>query len=141
MLPDVAHVVQVSVAPVFLVSGIGGMLAVLVTRLGRIVDRSRLLEQLEQSTDDRKQQLTLELGTLTRRSRLIERAIILATTAGFFVCLVIIALFVDYLVGLDISVPVATFFLIAMLSLIASFGHFLYEVLLATAPLRQEARR
>jgi hypothetical protein len=51
-LTDVAHVIQVAVAPVFLLSGICGMLSVLVTRLGRIVDRSRTLdERLETAAD------------------------------------------------------------------------------------------
>lgn len=139
-LADVAHVIQVAVAPVFLLSGIGGMLAVLVTRLGRIVDRSRLLEErLEAVADRRKARTHLELVTLSRRSRLIDRAIALTTAAGFFVCLVIITLFVDYLFAFDMSLPVASFFLLAMLCFIAAFGNFLREVFLATAPLRHEA--
>jgi len=138
-LADVAHVIQVAVAPVFLLSGIGGMLAVLVARLGRIVDRSRLLEErLESIGDSPNPRTHLELATLSRRSRLIDRAIALTTAAGFFVCLVIITLFVDYLFAFDVSLPVASFFLLAMLCFIAAFGSFLREVFLATAPLRRE---
>jgi hypothetical protein len=137
---DVAHVIQVAVAPVFLLSGIGGMLSVFVARLGRIVDRSRTLdESLEDAEDTQKPRFLKELSTLSRRSRLIERAVALATAAGTLVCLVIVTLFVDYLFGLDASVPVASFFLFAMLCFIAAFGNFLREVLLATAPLRHEA--
>lgn len=139
-LTDVAHVIQVAVAPVFLLSGIGGMLSVLVARLGRIVDRSRVLdERLETAADPASTRFMAELGTLARRARLIDRAIALATTAGIFVCLVIITLFVDYLFSVNVSVPVTVFFLLAMLSFIAAFGYFLREVLLATAPLRHEA--
>jgi Protein of unknown function (DUF2721) len=139
-LTDVAHVIQVAVAPVFLLSGIGGMLSVLITRLGRIVDRSRTLdERLETAADLARTRFVAELGTLARRARLIDRAIALAATAGIFVCLVIITLFVDYLFTVNVSAPVAVFFLLAMLSFIAAFGYFLREVLLATAPLRHQA--
>jgi hypothetical protein len=137
---DVAHVIQVAVAPVFLLSGIGGMIAVFIARVARIVDRSRTLdERMDLIIENDKTRIRLELATLSRRSRLIDRAVALASSAGIFVCLVIITLFVDYLFGLDASVPVAVFFLLAMLCFIAAFGNFLREVLVATAPLRHEA--
>jgi len=140
---DIGHVIQLAVAPVFLLSGIAGMLAVFVTRLSRIIDRSRLLDDGLQSAhedrQDRHARLRLELLSLSRRSRLIERAIVLATAAGFFVCLVIVTLFFDYLVTLSkLSVLVASFFLLAMLCLLAAFANFQREVLVATAPLRHE---
>jgi len=141
-LTDVAHVIQVAVAPVFLLSGIGAMLGVFVTRLGRIVDRSRVLDdRLEAIADGLKARILAELVTLSRRSQLIERAIVLATAAGFFVCLVIVTLFVDYLFGFEVAVPVASFFLLGMLCLITAFGNFLYEVIMATSRLRREAQR
>jgi hypothetical protein len=41
----VAHAIQLAVAPVFLLSGIGAILAVMTNRLGRIIDRARVLEK------------------------------------------------------------------------------------------------
>jgi len=121
-ITDVAHVIQVAVAPVFLLSGIGAMLAAVVARLGRIVDRSRLLDDRLASADPAgKAELRGELVNLTRRSRLIDRAIVLATAAGFFVCLVIFTLFVEYLAKLRMSALVAS--------------------LLASSPLRHDTRR
>jgi hypothetical protein len=140
---DVAHVIQVSVAPVFLLSGIGAMLGVFVARLGRIVDRSRVLQgrlETAATTGGLLERIRSELTILSRRSTLIERAIVLATAAGFFVCLVIMTLFVDYLFGFEVSVPVASLFLLGMLCLIAAFGNFLREVVMATSLLRQEGR-
>jgi len=141
-LADVGHVSQVSVAPVFLLSGIGAVLSVLVARLGRIIDRGRTLEDgMQAALVERKDRDQSELVTLARRSKLIERAIILSTAAGFLVCLVIILLFVDYLIGFNISVPVALSFLVAMLCLMVAFIQILREVVLATAPLLRDARR
>ena len=137
-LTDIAHVIQLAVAPVFLLSGIGGMLGVFVARLGRIVDRSRVLdERLASAGPAGAADLHRELVSLSRRSRLIDRAIVLATAAGFFICLVIFTLFIEYLAGLRLSTPVASFFLLAMLCLIGAFGSLQREVLLASAPLRR----
>lgn len=141
-LADVGHVIQVAVAPVFLLSGIGAMLGVFAARLGRIVDRSRFLDEcLEAGSEGLEVRMQSELVTLSRRSQLIERAIVLATAAGFFVCLVIITLFVDYLFGFEVSALVASLFLIGMLCLIAAFGNFLREVIMATSRLRRAAQR
>jgi hypothetical protein len=66
---------------------------------------------------------------------------VLATAAGFFVCPVIVTLFVDYRFGFEVAVPVAAFFLLGMLCLITAFGNFLYEAFIATSRLRREVRR
>jgi len=138
---DVAHVIQVAVAPVFLLSGIGVMLSTFTTRLGRIVDRARVLdEQLQVKDPPRAAHLKLELDTLSRRARWIDRAIALTTIAGLLICLVIAVLFIDYLMALDLSLPIVLLFLAAMLCFIVAFGAFLREVLVATAPLRAEAQ-
>ena len=139
---DVAHVIQVAVAPVFLLSGIGVMLSTFTTRLGRIVDRARALtERLELRDEPRAGRLKLELDTLSRRARWIDRAIALTTIAGLLICLVIAVLFIDYLMAFDLSLPIVLLFLAAMLCFIVAFGAFLREVLVATAPLRAEAQR
>ena len=137
-----AHVIQLAVAPVFLLSGIGGILGVFVTRLGRIVDRSRVIEDRLGSADEASRlTLRLELVSLSHRSRLIDRSIALATAAGIFVCLVIFTLFVEYLTKLRLSGLVASFFLLAMLALIGAFASLQREVMLASAPLRHEAAK
>lgn len=139
-LADIAHVIQLAVAPVFLLSGIGGMLGVFVSRLGRIVDRSRVIDDRLASADHvTTATLRLELVSLSHRSRLIDRSIVLATAAGFFVCLVIFTLFVEYLGNLKLSALVASFFLLAMLALIGAFASLQREVLLASAPMRHAA--
>ena len=79
-ISPIAHVIQLSVAPVFLLSGIGAMLAVMTNRLGRIIDRARTLEaQLESAPPDRVASIEADLDTLTHRARLIGPAITLCT--------------------------------------------------------------
>jgi len=65
----VAHAIQLAVAPVFLLSGIGAMLAVLTNRLSRIIDRGRVLDgQLATSGPDAAASIRFELQALTRRA-------------------------------------------------------------------------
>ena len=137
---DVAHVIQVAVAHVFLLSGIGVMLSIFTSRLARIVDRARLLgERLETMDEARAARVHIELALLSRRARVIDRVIALTTIAGLLICLVIAILFVDYLLVLNLSLPVALLFLAAMLCFIGAFGSFLQEVFLATARLRHRS--
>lgn len=133
----VAHVIQLAVAPVFLLTGISAMLGVLVNRLGRVVDRARLLEgQLAASPEGERQRRHDELGMLSRRARLVNWSISLCTTAALLVCVVIALLFVGAFAGTDVTAYVAALFVAAMLVLIGGLMSFLREVYLGTANLR-----
>ena len=111
----VAHVIQLAVAPVFLLSGIGAILAVMTSRLGRIIDRARELEQrLECAAPELVATLHADLATLSQRSKLIYRAIALCTTTALLVCTVIAILFLSAFLRFDASVAVALSFIAAM---------------------------
>ncbi len=138
-LDQISHVIQLAVAPVFLLTGIGALLGVTTTRLSRIVDRARTIEsELGGASVERSKQVREEIRTLTRRARLINRAITLCVVAALLVCAVIACLFVTswYAWSPDLSRLVATIFGLALLSLIVGLLFFLREVYLATATLR-----
>jgi shikimate kinase len=133
----VAHVIQLAVAPVFLVAGISGLLAVLTNRLARIIDRARLIEeQLETDPENRKAHKHERLQAFSKRARLMNLAITLCTACASMVCLLIIALFGGTFLDLDLSKLVALLFVGAMVALFSAFICFLQEVLLATRSLR-----
>ncbi len=141
-ISPVAHVIQLSVAPVFLLSGIGAILAVMTSRLGRIIDRARVLEvQLEQATPERAALLEADLETLTHRAKLIGPAITLCTATALLVCTVIAVLFLSAFLHFDASVPVALLFVAAMLAFFIGLLWFLREILVATSNLRIASRR
>lgn len=134
---EIAHVIQLAVAPVFLLTGIGSLLAVLTNRLARIIDRARLLEgHFDSSTGEYKSLVGTDLDTLSRRARHTNRAIILCTLSALLVCLVIASLFISAFYAADISRFVAILFVLAMLGLTMGLLFFLREVQLATASLR-----
>ena len=93
---DISTVIQLSVAPVFLLASIAGTLNVLSTRMGRIIDRGRVLNDrvIAQGTPEFAE-CDLEQRLLARRARLINHAIALCTMSSLFVCLVIVVLFLD----------------------------------------------
>jgi hypothetical protein len=134
---DLPHVIQLSVAPVFLLSGVGVTLGVLATRLGRIIDRARLLEQglvpVSAATHDAAAE---ELHTLSRRAGLIHVAITLCVASALAVCLLIATLFLGSLLGLSLVAPLAGLFIASMLALIGAYIEFLREIFLATHSLR-----
>ena len=139
---DIAHIIQLSVAPVFLLSGIGAILAVMTSRLGRIIDRARVLEtRLEDAPHDRVAALEADLATLTHRASLIGPAITLCTATALLVCTVIAVLFLSAFLQFDASVPVALLFIAAMLAFFLGLLWFLREIYVATSNLRIASRR
>ncbi len=131
------HVVQISVAPVFLLTGIASLLVVLTNRLGRIIDRARLLEDHHFSaTQESRIVLVDDLRILSRRARMANLGISLLTMAALLVCILIAGIFVSAFFDRDVSLAIATLFVLAMFALIAGLLCFLREVQLATASLR-----
>lgn len=113
----IAHVIQLAIAPVFLLTGIGAILAVMTSRLGRIIDRARVLEaMLNAASPEMLAVLRNDLGTLSRRAKLISFAITLCTTTALLICTVIAILFLSAFLHFDASIPVALLFVAAMLA-------------------------
>ena len=129
---DLAHVVQMAVAPVFLLTGVGAILSVLTTRLSRVIDRGRQLDQWVREGHD-PADYAHELGKLAKRNILINSAITLATLSAFFVCAVILVIFASqiFVDRTIFSDSVATLFILAMLCLIGALVLFLGEIWVA----------
>ena len=132
-LGDISHTIQLAIAPVFLLTGVGTKLAVLTNRLARIIDRSRVLEERVRGGNGSDQsEAWTELETLYRRAHLINRAITLSTSCGLFICVVIAALFIGGALDLALAKFIALLFVLAMFSLIGSFVYLLREIFVAT---------
>jgi hypothetical protein len=141
MLPEspietIAHVIQLAVAPVFLLTGIGAMLSVMTNRLSRIVDRARVLEAVALRDAAEREATHVELACLSRRARLISVSISLCTLTALLVSSVIAILFLGSFVSFDASMLVALLFVTAMLAFIVALLFFLREVFVAIAGLR-----
>jgi hypothetical protein len=134
---DIAHAIQLALAPVFLLSGIWVFLGVLISRLARIVDRARNMEQqLRQPDVSDVERIRGQLHALSKRARYINLAVTLGTIAALLVAIVIALLFSSTFIPLNLAPPLAFLFVLAMAALVAAFVSFLIEVRLAIAVLR-----
>ena len=133
----IAHAIQLAIAPVFLLLGIGTMLAVMTNRLSRVIDRARVLENQRRAvTAEEAAPITAQLATLSRRAQLVSRSITLCTITALLICSVIAVMFVGAFVAIDPSVAVALLFIAAMGTFILGLIAFLREIFVATANLR-----
>ena len=135
----VAGIIQVAVAPVFLLAGIAGFLNVISIRLGRIVDRTRVVESRisREPHPEHRSLLERETTGLWRRVRLVNWAIRLCVASALAVCLVIMSLFLAEMSGLNLSALIATLFIGAMLLLISGLILFMVEVTISTSRMRE----
>ena len=137
--PDIAiaYVIQLAVAPVFLLTGIGAILAVMTNRLGRIIDRARLLEErLELAAPELVGALRADLDILSRRAQLIYRAITFCTTTALLICTVIAVLFLSASLHFNATISVTILFVAAMATFFVGLVWFLREIYLGTVNLR-----
>jgi hypothetical protein len=134
-LTDISRVIQLAVAPVFLLTAIATLITALNTRLGRIVDRRRVVQERQETrapdADEAADAAKQEIRMLVRRSRLVYHAIFCAVLSALLVCLVVAGAFLGALLGVDLARSVAALFIAAMLAMIAALGLFLREVFLA----------
>lgn len=132
---DITRIIQLAVAPVFLLTAIGTILSALNNRLGRIVDRRRVLEERlrkghpEGSEPDKQDVSELEL--LARRISLIYHSIVMAIICALLICLLVASAFLGVFVTVDIARLIGTLFILAMFALIGSLWLLLREVFLA----------
>lgn len=132
-ITSVAHVIQLAVAPVFLLTGVAAILSVLINRLGRVVDRFRALEiKLSDAHESALDTALTEMAMLASRARLIHWAIGLCTGCALLVCVVIATLFVGSITGAEGGIIIAALFITAMLLLVVGLLCFLREIALAT---------
>ena len=140
--PIIQHAIQLAVAPVFLVSGVASLLAVMAGRLARIIDRARYLEQKWAMLDEKAlARGRVEISILERRRSLASWAINFCAGAAFLVCTVIVTLFFEEFLGANLKWFAGAQFVAAMIALLAGLSTFLREVYLATHTGRIEAER
>lgn len=141
VIPAVAHVIQLAVAPVFLLTGIGAMLGVMTNRLSRVVDRTRVLEAQILESGTTPETLRRELKTLFKRAVLASRSITLCTITALLVCAVVALIFIGDFFVFSVRMPVAVLFVVAMVAFFAGLVNFLREIMLATTSIEISAQR
>jgi MFS family permease len=131
-LAGIEQVIQLAIAPVFLLTAVGTLLGVLTNRLARAVDRRRVLTAVLPELGTEIAELARrELEFEHRRIRLVYVAISLAVMCALLICLLIALAFIDALVAIELATLIAVLFSLSMLALIGSLSVFLREIFLA----------
>jgi len=141
-LEDTAHIIQLALTPVFLLSGIASLLTVFSNRLARVADKLDRLSDLAIDTNAKNYaDISRQMAHLRKRSRALDVAVILGALAGANTCGATFTLFVGVL--RDASTNSLLFFLlgVAIVFTLGALGAYLYEMLLASWGIRAEARK
>jgi len=129
-----SEVIQLAIAPVFLLMGVSALLGVLTGRLGRVVDRFRVLNESlasMQADDARQERYSEELDILSCRANWVHWSITLCTFTLLLVAVVIGLLFLGSAINWDSSWLVSILFIFAMGSLISGLTCFIREISLS----------
>ena len=133
----VAQVIQLAVAPVFLLAGIGAFLNVCAGRLSRIVDRARTIEPLLIASRGTEHDRWLaEIRVLDRRMALVSKAIFFSVLAAVLICAVVVLLFAAGLTGAHFGTAIALLFIVCMVAIGIGFAIFLIETRVGSRAVR-----
>jgi uncharacterized membrane protein YciS (DUF1049 family) len=139
-LTQLAQIIQLAVAPVFLLAGLGAFLNVCAGRLARIVDRMRKLEpRILDSRGEEHERLLHEVRLLDRRSRIVSRAIFATVLAALLISGVVVLLFLAFLTGYRFGTAIAVLFIAAMICTGMGFAVFLHETRLGLRAIQVRA--
>jgi NADH:ubiquinone oxidoreductase subunit 3 (subunit A) len=131
-VPEIASVIQLAVAPVFMLTAVGTLLNALNARLGRAVDRRRHLEHhLASLPQAEAGEARNELAQIGLRIRYAYLAILFSVLSSVFVCLLIAGAFIGAFVALDFSRVIGAMFVFAVVALLVALLLFLREIFLA----------
>ena len=126
---DLVPVLQTSIGPVVMISGVGLLLLTMTNRLGRVVDRARsLARQIRVAPGEEKRPIQAQLRMLRHRAELIRRAIALTAFCILFAAILVICLFVTAVFHVDIPWLIAGLFILSMACLIAAMVHFIRDI-------------
>jgi hypothetical protein len=140
-LTQLIPLLQISIAPVILISGVGLILLSMTNRLGRAIDRSRILSaQLPETTDAARLLIERQLGILWKRAGFIRMGIIFVSMSALNAAILVIVLFFTTLYKLDIAWLIIVIFSICMACLILSLIYLIRDINLSLAALKLELK-
>lgn len=138
---EIVPVLQVAIGPVILISGVGLLLLTMTNRLGRAIDRARLLKaELSKRTDEERAQVLAQVTVLYRRARMIRLSITLAAISALLAAGLIITLFLTALLHLPEGIFVSIIFIACMTSLFLSLVAFIRDINLSLHALKLELK-
>ena len=134
-LAPLTRILQLSITPVALISGVGLILLSMTNRLGRVIDRSReLTREVKASAgpDDIEPEVRAELRHLYERARWLAIAVGCIAMSIFLAVLMVVTLFLMYVVHHNFTAFVLVLFGVCLLFLVTSIAFLLGDIFLST---------
>lgn len=134
--------IQLAITPVILITGLGSLMLTMTNRLGRIVDRTRILAgQARTASGEERAHVESQLRILFRRAKLVRMAVSLATMSMFVSGLLVVAIFLSALSGLEAGPVLLALFVAAIGLLLGALVYFLRDINVTLTALALEVRR
>lgn len=140
---ELVPILQISIAPVILISGVGLLLLTLTNRFGRMLDRARLLgkELAAEPAPEAVEPLRTQIAILMRRAAILRTSITLGALTVLLAATLMLLLFVAAWMHLEFAGLIAAVFCLALLCLIGSMLAFIRDMNLAFTAIRLEVPR
>jgi Protein of unknown function (DUF2721) len=110
---QLSQVISQAVAPAFILGALAAFISLLILRLNRVVDRSQALNAIG-GDDPARVHLKSDLPRLKRRARLLNNAILFASTSAIFATLLVIVAFVSAFFGIEHERGIAVLFIVTL---------------------------
>ncbi|CAM3017934.1 DUF2721 domain-containing protein [Rariglobus hedericola] len=134
--------IQLAITPVILITGLGSLMLTMTNRLGRIVDRTRILAgQTHAAKDDTRGLLEAQLRILYRRAKFVRLAVMFNTLGMFTSGMLVVVIFVSALAGVEAAPLILALFMGAIGFLLTALGYFLSDINLTLRALGMEVDR
>ena len=134
--------IQLSITPVILISGLGALVISMTNRMGRIVDRTRNLAGLvRQARDEERAHVERQLKILFRRAKLMRLAMTLVVSSMFVSGVLIMLIFLSALSGLEAPVVILGVFMVSVVLMLGGLAAFVADLWLSLAALNTEVQR
>jgi len=141
-ISDLLTVLQTSLAPCVLISGVGLLVLSMTNRLGRPLDRIRALTgEISKAEGDQKKVLLEEIDILYRRARLLQTAVTFSVLSIFFVATIIFSIFVTVMFGAGLEGLIVIQFSASLIALVASLVLFVWDIQLGLNSIKLEINR
>jgi hypothetical protein len=135
-------VIQLAITPVILISGMGALMLTLTNRMGRIVDRTRVLAgQVRAAPAVDRGHLESQLTIMWQRAQLVRRAVTFNGLSMLVACLLVVAIFAGAMLGRDLGPLLLVLFGGSILLVIAALVAFLRDIFVSLHALRLEVER
>jgi hypothetical protein len=134
--------IQLAITPVILIAGVGSLLLSMTNRLGRIVDRTRILagEARVASNHDR-DHLETQLRMMYRRAKIVRFSVTTAAMSMFGSGLLVVLIFLSVLLEVEQRAFILVVFSVSIVCLLISLAAFIREVFLSLNALGLEVER